>query len=143
MATTKRPPRRYVFKPEIIPLDIREQIFTQKIMALAKGMEWKVAHFTHTMKLVRIGTKPDGSPDHMPMADKGAKGWPDIVLAKHGRVLFRELKTEARSSVLEPEQAEWLAELQDAGLDAKVWRPRDWDEIQFQLAGYIAQPLMR
>ena len=52
-------------------------------------------------------------------------GFPDLVLAKPGRLLFVELKSE--NGRLSQEQARWLAAL---GLteraEVKVWRPSDW-----------------
>lgn len=50
-------------------------------------------------------------------------GWPDLVLAKAGVLLFRELKRE--QGVLTPSQERWLSHLRAAGLDADVWRPTD------------------
>lgn len=52
-------------------------------------------------------------------------GFPDLVLVHPGqrRVVFRELKTERGR--MRPGQPEWLADLQSAGQDAGVWRPRD------------------
>ncbi len=53
-------------------------------------------------------------------------GWPDLCLAHpgQGRVLFRELKTEAGR--VTPSQQDWLAALTACGQDAAVWRPIDW-----------------
>ena len=51
------------------------------------------------------------------------KGFPDLTLAGHGGLLFRELKT--TRGVLSPEQKTWLAALTAAGADAGVWRPDD------------------
>ena len=52
------------------------------------------------------------------------KGWPDVVLVGPGGALLRELKSER--GVLSAEQQAWLGWLTDAGLDAGVWKPRDW-----------------
>ena len=55
----------------------------------------------------------------------GPRGKPDLTLAKDGRVLLIELKKEnGRTS---PDQDEWLAA---AGDNARLWRPRDWPDIQ-------------
>lgn len=60
-------------------------------------------------------------------------GWPDLVLwsPRRGRVLFRELKTDAGR--LTPQQAQVLDELAAAGADVGVWRPRDFDTIREEL----------
>ena len=55
-------------------------------------------------------------------------GWPDLVLARRGVVLFRELKTD-KGKVSE-EQIWWLDQLRQAGCDAGIWRPADWAEIE-------------
>lgn len=66
---------------------------------------------------------------------KTAKGWrtpvsgdvgsPDLLLARHGRVLNVELKTD-RGRV-RPEQQAWLDAL---GAHGQVWRPRDRALVQ-------------
>lgn len=50
-------------------------------------------------------------------------GWPDLVLAKGNRLLYRELKTQ-RGRV-RPDQERWLDLLATAGADACIWRPAD------------------
>lgn len=61
-----------------------------------------------------------------PMA--GDKGFPDLVLAKHGRLLLAELKTDkGRPS---REQEAWLAAL---GSHGRLWRPAQWGEVQHEL----------
>ena len=44
------------------------------------------------------------------------------------RVLFIELKAEGGK--LSGAQKEWLAELERAGQDVRVWRPDDWPELK-------------
>lgn len=63
---------------------------------------------------------------HTHNSQKSEKGWPDVVLASadRGLLLIRELKNETRK--VTPEQADWLHHLTDLGVDADVWRPRDW-----------------
>lgn len=51
------------------------------------------------------------------------KGFPDVVLAGEGGLLFRELKS--AKGILSPEQKVWLDVLAAAGADAGVWRPAD------------------
>lgn len=60
-------------------------------------------------------------------------GWPDLVLCRPPRILFVEVKTEAGE--VKPEQAAWLALLTGCGLDARLWRPGSWPEIQRTLTG--------
>lgn len=51
-------------------------------------------------------------------------GWPDLVMLRGDRALFRELKT-TKGRVTQA-QGRVLGKLADAGLDAEIWRPRDW-----------------
>jgi hypothetical protein len=50
-------------------------------------------------------------------------GFPDLVIAGPGGILFREAKN-ARNS-LSPEQRQWGSVLTRAGADWSTWRPRD------------------
>lgn len=58
-------------------------------------------------------------------------GFPDLVIVRD-RILFRELKTARGQLTLEQEK--WIRRLQNAGSDAKVWRPDDIDEIEAELS---------
>lgn len=51
-------------------------------------------------------------------------GFPDLVLVRGTRILWRELKT--MTGRLRPEQHAWLNDLTTAGADASIWRPIDW-----------------
>jgi hypothetical protein len=73
---------------------------------------------------------------------QGDTGFVDVVLAGHGRVLFRELKSE--QGVLAADQCRWADALEAVGeplevmadhVSYGVWRPRDW------FSGRIAREL--
>lgn len=57
-----------------------------------------------------------------------APGYPDLTLARGGRLIFAELKS-AKGKIRD-DQAGWLAELEEVrherGIEVYVWRPRDW-----------------
>ena len=55
-------------------------------------------------------------------------GFPDLVLTGKGRVIFAELKDDRRK--LTPAQQEYLDYLRAEGIDAYLWRPSDWDDIE-------------
>ncbi|HET6303831.1 MAG TPA: hypothetical protein VFG80_03550 [Myxococcota bacterium] len=55
---------------------------------------------------------------------QGDKGWPDLALCGRGRFLVRELKV--GRGTLSAEQAEWIRELEGAGVDVGVWTDSDW-----------------
>lgn len=120
--------------------DISEKDFRTKVLALAKECGWRFIYF-RPQRSVPAGMSK-GRPVYFLVGDPNAKGFPDLVLGHpDAGVIFRELKTEMRTSRLEPEQAEWIALLRDGGCDAKVWRPRDWVEIQQTFLG-AAQPVL-
>ena len=52
------------------------------------------------------------------------KGWPDLVLVGHDRVLFREVKV--GRDRLSAEQRQWRDALRDVGADWAEWRDVDW-----------------
>lgn len=76
---------------------------------------------------------------------QGDPGFPDLVLARRGRVIFAELKTEKGN--LGEHQERWMDELTEPVWDeacadhnhscphvesllVRVWRPSDWDVVQ-------------
>jgi hypothetical protein len=65
----------------------------------------------------------------------GDPGFPDLVLAKHGRLYFFELKTE--KGQLSPAQAAWFQELVNVTgnqVQAELIRPGDLDTVIRALA---------
>lgn len=91
--------------------------FEDAVIDLAQTFAWKCAHFrpAQTKHGWRTPVSADG------------KGFPDLVLVGHGRVLFRELKT--GRSALTVEQRQWGAWLCDAGADWSVWRDSEMGPI--------------
>ncbi len=70
---------------------------------------------------------------------KSEHGFPDWTLAKPGRLIFAELKTE--SGKVRPEQLAWLDLLATVpGVEAYLWRPSQLDEIAETLTGRKARP---
>jgi hypothetical protein len=93
------------------PGDEAEADFQKSVVQLAKLQGWSIYH-TYDSR-------------------RSHSGWPDLVLARGDTVLFRELKS--AFGVVKPDQEAWLASLTAGGLDAKVWRPGDWPEIEKEL----------
>lgn len=54
-------------------------------------------------------------------------GWPDWCFVKGSRIIFRELKGVGKYQT--PAQKRWQATLIAAGMDCKVWKPTDQEEI--------------
>ena len=78
-----------------------EKTLSQRVVELARARGWKVARWP-TWRAT--GTDP---------------GVPDLLLARDGRVILAELKTQKGS--LSPAQREWLA----AAGACFIWRPID------------------
>ena len=107
---------------------ITEAEFQKMVLALAKLHGWKSAHF-------RPGMNARGKWQTAVAGD--GVGFVDLVLVKergdNRRILYAELKTD--TGRIRPEQREWIEAINAAGGTAVVWRPRDWDQIERELAG--------
>lgn len=100
------------------PLPVGERDFTAQVIALAQIYGWRCAHF-----------RPCRTEKGWRTAVQGDSGFPDLVLAKAGRVLFIELKTERGR--IRVEQNLWLHAIGNrANHQTFLWRPRDWGLIQ-------------
>lgn len=90
-----------------------EAQFTQAVIDLAHAHKWRVAHFRPalTKKGWRTPVQADGA------------GFPDLVLARRGVVVFAELKTE--SGALTRNQMDWAE-----AMPTFFWRPSDWPKIE-------------
>ena len=95
---------------------ITEDEFTSQVIQYAMLHGWRVAHFrpARTARGWRTAVQGDGA------------GFPDLVLARHGLVLFAELKAE--KGKLSPEQEQW-----QRTVNGMVWRPSQWPEIERML----------
>jgi len=95
---------------------ISEEEFQNQIIQLARLNHWRIAHFRPAMTSQGWRT---------PM--QGDKGFPDLVLAKKGRIIFAELKS--NSGKLSEEQRLWMRELDYDPNEYYIWCPFDLDEI--------------
>ena len=98
-----------------------EKTFQKQVIELAHILGYTVAHFRPAKTAHGWRT---------PVAADGA-GFPDLVIAGHGRILYRELKT--TTGRLSDDQEAWGEILTRNGADYAVWRPSDWDTIAHQL----------
>jgi len=92
------------------------------VIDLARWSGWRVASF----RSVRVQRR-DGSTYYATPVQADGEGFPDLVLARDERLLFRELKV--GKAVLSLAQERWLRDLRDAGADVGVWRDTDIDAI--------------
>lgn len=97
-----------------------EKELQDAVVDCAHRFHWRVAHFTRARQ---------GDRHFTPVAYDG-KGFPDLVLARRGIVIFAELKS--GKGVLGRDQADWLDELWSKRHDPvpthtiAVWTPADW-----------------
>jgi hypothetical protein len=100
-----------------LPLTISEHDFQDQVFEIAKLRGWHIAHFRHARTNAGWRTPMSGHP-----------GFPDLVLARNGTVLIRELKTQ--HGRLSPGQQSWAQHL---GESYETWRPSDFDHILGEL----------
>lgn len=98
-------------------LPMSEDQLTRSVVELVATVGARIAHFRPAWTSKGYRTAVQGN---------GGKGFPDAVIWGPGGVLFRELKRDGEYP--SPEQRLRLAELEQAGADVGVWRPRDWHE---------------
>lgn len=92
-----------------------ESEFQSKVVDMARWLGWMVYH-------------PERAQIKGAWLTPGSHGFPDLVLVHPRRgVIFVELKTEVGR--VSEEQMRWLHALSDAGAEAYVWRPGDWNRI--------------
>ena len=98
-----------------------EAEFQKQVIELAESCGWLVAHFHDSRK--QAGDKLVG--------DKQAAGFPDLVLAQNGYVIFAELKAEGK--YLTRKQKVWrealIFDTPNGFYTWHLWRPSDWDAI--------------
>ena len=103
------------------PVKETEAAFQSKVVQLALTLGWMVQH-----------TRPAKQGDRWLTPITGHAGFPDLVLAhKKLGVLFVELKTE-RGAVTD-DQYKWGRTIRDGGAEWRIWRPKDWPEIEKRL----------
>ena len=101
--------------------EMTEAELVDSIIELAQRLGWMAVH-----------SRPARLAAGYRTAIQGDKGFVDLVLARHGRVIFAECKSE--KGQLSGEQYNWQCELE--GVPGKwtwkehpeyyIWRPSDW-----------------
>ncbi len=99
---------------------LTEAAFEKQVIDLAHVYGWRVAHFRPARVTVR------GKETYRTAVGADGQGFPDLVLARQGVVLFRELKTDDGKA--SAEQLQWLLSVGGA-----IWRPSMWDAIVREL----------
>lgn len=95
-------------------LELTERQWQDQVLKAAQILGWFHYH-TYSSKL-------------------STEGFPDLVLVKHPRMIFAELKNQKGEPTLA--QDLWLAELRLCpGVETYLWRPDDWPEVERVLKG--------
>ena len=101
-------------------MKLTEAQFQKQVIDLAQLWGWRVAHFRPARTATGWRT---------PVSADGA-GFPDLVIAKGGLLIFAELKT--KTGRMSPAQTLWLDALGPTTQARLVtlWRPADWPAIE-------------
>ena len=100
---------------------LNERPFTNEVIRFARDNNWEVFHI-HDQ---------DSYENYRKIASGG--GFPDLIMYRFSEgkavMVVAELKTDAPSSVVRPNQDEWLKAYRQF-IPTFVWRPGDWEEIE-------------
>ncbi len=100
-----------------------EAEFQKQVIALARELGWRVAHFRGVRTLT-----PDGRMIWMTPVQGDGAGFPDTLLLRGPRIMVIELKIEG--GVLDDAQSCWLAAFAQAGVEWHIFFPWQMDEIE-------------
>jgi Holliday junction resolvase len=101
---------------------LTEADFQRQIVELARIYGWEDFH-------VRAGRTRDSW--RVPGSGSMAAGWPDLVLVKHGRIIFMEVKRAGGKATSDQQR---VIGVLSAVAEAYIVQPKDWDFIQRELA---------
>lgn len=107
---------------------MRETPYQNRIIDLAHWHGLWVAHFrpARTLEGWRTAVAADGA------------GWPDLAIVGDGGFILREVK--GTGGTVSPQQAEWHARLDAAGVDVGTWGAGDWGRVQAELRRLTGRP---
>lgn len=99
-----------------------EREFQREVIRYARSRGWMVAHFGNSVKIVRQGST------YKTIPDPDAAGFPDLVMARRGRLVFAELKAKGKKPT--EKQRAWLDVLESPNHEVYVWQPDAMVEIE-------------
>ncbi len=118
---------------QAIDAKLSEVEFQRTVMEMAKALGWRVYHNRKTARRRR-----DGSIVHH-TSYSGDGGFPDLVLARAGKIIIAELKSERGKP--SGDQVLWFTALGGLGdanafsdlVGVYLWKPSDMDKIEERL----------
>jgi hypothetical protein len=116
---TKRPDTIHVQRrPNTYETD-----FEIEVVDYAQDLGWNVMAVRRNVCVQRA----DGTTHRCTPWLYDGEGWLDLTFVRD-RLFVAELKSE--KGRVRPEQEAWLERLKKAGVEAYLWRPTDWPEIE-------------
>lgn len=100
---------------------LAEADWMRQVMEFAQLMGWETFHPRPARTLDGWRTPGSGSM---------AKGWPDLVLVRDGRLIFAELKTDTGRLTASQDR---VGGILNEVAEYHVWRPSDWEWVQAAL----------
>lgn len=103
-----------------VALAMSEADLQQSIIVLAHAFGYRIAHF----RSVQV-TKKDGSTFWQTPVAADGEGWPDLILARPGRLIAVECKKQREKP--RPNQVAWAELLLSTKrIEVYIFRPSDW-----------------
>jgi hypothetical protein len=97
----------------------------------AKAVEDAKSEKAFMATVVKFARRRGYTVYHTHDSRKSAEGFPDLIIAKTGRLVVAELKMVGNAPTVAQEV--WLDLFKSAGILTFVWYPRDWPEIEATL----------
>ena len=99
-------------EPDKLALGCLESELQSKVKKLARTLQWRVYHTNDSRR--------------------SEAGFPDLVMVRHGKIIFAELKKQ--DGKLSIDQELWLQALSRCEVKVWIWKPSDWNNGLIQLA---------
>lgn len=116
--------------------EMTEAQWRRTIVDLATTLNWKCYCVENSTREIR---RRSGAVVRVRNVNTGGVGFPDLVMARRGRLIFAELKRGKRRAggawQVTDEQRAWMAELTTVPcVEVFVWSPKDFDAATKVLA---------
>ena len=97
---------------------MKEAAFAHQIEYLLELGGWRWCHYEPAVRQSGRWATPL----------RGDRGAPDYMAVRDGRLIFVEIKGDGGR--VRPDQAAWMCELMDAGIETHLWYPHNLDKAK-------------